>query len=78
MRALAERLPQHEDKLMTIAERLEQKVARGRGGYPAGSSAGALEKPREIACQLQKMGMTPEQLSQATGLSMTELKKITH
>ncbi len=25
MRALAERLPQHEDKLMTIAERLEQK-----------------------------------------------------
>ncbi len=37
MRALAERLPQHEDKLMTIAERLEQK---GRSG-----SRRLIEKP---------------------------------
>ncbi|MDC3714510.1 Rpn family recombination-promoting nuclease/putative transposase, partial [Escherichia coli] len=68
MRALAERLPQHEDKLMTIAERLEQK----------GRQEGALEKALAIACQLQKMGMTPEQIKQATGLSDDELKKITH
>ncbi|HCN5678182.1 TPA: Rpn family recombination-promoting nuclease/putative transposase [Escherichia coli] len=64
MRALAERLPQHEDKLMTIAERLEQK--------------GALEKALAIARQLQKMGMTPEQIKQATGLSEAELKKVIH
>ncbi|EFO6280018.1 Rpn family recombination-promoting nuclease/putative transposase, partial [Escherichia coli] len=61
-------LPQHEDKLMTIAERLEQK----------GRQEGALEKALAIACQLQKMGMTPEQIKQATGLSDDELKKITH
>lgn len=64
MRALAARLPQHEDKLMTIAERLEQK--------------GRLEEKQAIARQLQKMGMTPEQIKQATGLSDDELKKIVH
>ncbi len=53
---------------MTIAERLEQK----------GRQEGALEKALAIACQLQKMGMTPEQIKQATGLSDDELKKITH
>ena len=72
MRALAERLPQHEDKLMTIAERLEQK------GRQEGRMEGALEKALAIACQLQKMGMTPEQIKQATGLSDDELKKIIH
>ncbi|EPW6347922.1 Rpn family recombination-promoting nuclease/putative transposase, partial [Escherichia coli] len=88
MRALAERLPQHEDKLMTIAERLEQKgrqegrmEGRMEGhmeGRMEGRMEGALEKALAIACQLQKMGMTPEQIKQATGLSDDELKKITH
>ncbi|MDZ8658440.1 transposase, partial [Escherichia coli] len=59
MRALAERLPQHEDKLMTIAERLEQKGRQE--GRMEGRMEGALEKALAIACQLQKMGMTPEQ-----------------
>lgn len=68
MRALAERLPQHEDKLMTIAERLEQK----------GRLEGSIERAQEIARQLQKMGMTPEQIKQATGLSDAELKKVIH
>ncbi|EDN5730540.1 transposase, partial [Salmonella enterica subsp. enterica serovar Ajiobo] len=31
-----------------------------------------------IARQLQKMGMTPEQIKQATGLSDAELKKVIH
>ncbi|CSG82764.1 putative transposase [Shigella sonnei] len=62
MRALAERLPQHEDKLMTIAERLIQK--------------GALEVAREIACRLRDMGWTPERIQEATGLSGEELKKL--
>ncbi|ENO1663195.1 hypothetical protein ACA851_004736 [Escherichia coli] len=43
-----------------------------------GRQEGALEKALAIACQLQKMGMTPEQIRQATGLSDDELKKITH
>ncbi|SJH88173.1 Uncharacterised protein [Shigella sonnei] len=43
-----------------------------------GRMEGALEKALAIACQLQKMGMTPEQIKQATGLSDDELKKITH
>ena len=76
MRALAARLPQHEDKQMTKAERLEQK---GRQvGWMVGRMEGALEKALAIACQLQKMGMTPEKIKQATGLSDDELKKITH
>ena len=57
---------------MTIAERLEQK------GRQEGRMEGALEKALAIACQLQKMGMTPEQIKQATGLSEAELKNITH
>ncbi|EHX2188045.1 Rpn family recombination-promoting nuclease/putative transposase [Salmonella enterica subsp. enterica serovar Kedougou] len=64
MQGLAARLPQHEEKIMTLAERLEQK--------------GEIKKAREIARQLQKMGMTPEQIKQATGLSDAELKKIIH
>ncbi|EJJ6318568.1 hypothetical protein PF812_004791 [Salmonella enterica] len=47
-------------------------------GRMEGRMEGALEKALAIACQLQKMGMTPEQIRQATGLSDDELKKITH
>ncbi|EGI5049456.1 Rpn family recombination-promoting nuclease/putative transposase, partial [Salmonella enterica subsp. enterica serovar Montevideo] len=72
MRALAARLPQHEDKLMTIAERLEQK------GREEGRQEGAAEKAQAIARQLRNMGMTPEQIKQATGLSDAELKKVIH
>ncbi|EHG4046986.1 transposase, partial [Salmonella enterica] len=54
----------HEDELMTIAERLEQK--------------GQKEKALEIAVRLQKMGLPFEQIKQATGLSDAELKKIIH
>lgn len=53
---------------MTIAERLEQK----------GRLEGSIERAQEIARQLQKMGMTPEQIKQATGLSDAELKKVIH
>lgn len=51
---------------MTIAERLEQK----------GRLEGSIERAREIARQLQKMGMTPEQIKQATGLSEDELQQM--
>ncbi|ECC1508127.1 Rpn family recombination-promoting nuclease/putative transposase [Salmonella enterica subsp. houtenae] len=51
---------------MTIAERPEQK----------GREEGAAEKAQAIARQLRNMGMTPEQIEQATGLSGAELKKL--
>lgn len=49
---------------MTLAETLKQE--------------GAIESAQKIARQLQKMGMTPEQIKQATGLSDAELKKNLH
>ncbi|ECF7068425.1 hypothetical protein XS74_22705 [Salmonella enterica subsp. enterica] len=57
-------------ELMTIAERPEQK------GREEGRQEGAAEKAQTIARQLRNMGMTPEQIEQATGLSGAELKKL--
>ncbi|EAA4192901.1 hypothetical protein DPK04_19710 [Salmonella enterica subsp. enterica serovar Mikawasima] len=65
-------------ELMTIAERLEQK-GREEGrkeGLQKGRQEGAAEKAQAIARQLRNMGMTPEQIEQATGLSGAELKKL--
>ncbi|EIW4249709.1 hypothetical protein MDN04_004298 [Salmonella enterica] len=65
-------------ELMTIAERLEQK-GREEGreeGLQEGRQEGAAEKAQAIARQLRNMGMTPEQIKQATGLSGAELKKL--
>ncbi|EJJ4922801.1 hypothetical protein VW632_003992 [Salmonella enterica] len=69
-------------ELMTIAERLEQKgreEGRKEGlqeGLQEGRHEGAAEKAQTIARQLRNMGMTPEQIEQATGLSGAELKKL--
>ncbi|EAA8321020.1 Rpn family recombination-promoting nuclease/putative transposase [Salmonella enterica subsp. enterica] len=61
-------------ELMTIAERLEQKGRKE--GLQEGRQEGAAEKAQAIARQLRNMGMTPEQIEQATGLSGAELKKL--
>ncbi|EBG6971496.1 hypothetical protein GEM17_22415 [Salmonella enterica] len=69
-------------ELMTIAERLEQKgreEGREEGrkeGLQEGRQEGAAEKAQAIARQLRNMGMTSEQIEQATGLSGAELKKL--
>ncbi|WP_413247223.1 hypothetical protein [Salmonella enterica] len=63
---------------MTIAERLEQK-GREEGrkeDLQEGRQEGAAEKAQAIARQLRNMGMTSEQIEQATGLSGAELKKL--
>lgn len=65
---LVQQLPQHEETLMTIAERLELK----------GRQEGRQEEAIKIATQLIKMGMPPETVRQATGLSDDELKKLRH
>lgn len=67
---------------MTIAERLRQE------GYPEeymvtyiqayilGYMEGSLKAQRTIARRLWDMGMTPEQIKQATGLSEDELQQM--
>lgn len=65
---------------MTIAERLELK-GRQEGrleGRQEGIQKGRVKEKQAIARQLQKMGMTPEQIKQATGISEDELQKIMH
>ncbi|HCL5325217.1 TPA: hypothetical protein N2G48_003890, partial [Salmonella enterica] len=45
-------------------------------GRQEGRQEGAAEKAQAIARQLRNMGMTLEQIEQATGLSGAELKKL--
>ncbi|MGX5056971.1 Rpn family recombination-promoting nuclease/putative transposase [Enterobacter asburiae] len=92
MRALAERLPQHEDELMTIAQQLEQKgiekgIAQGRmegiqlgeqRGIEKGRHEGKLEGKLEVARSLLKMGMSHESVLEATGLTADDLAQIRH
>lgn len=80
MRALAERLPQHEDELMTIAQQLEQKgIEKGiQLGRQEGRDEGKLEGKLEVARSLLKMGMSHESVLEATGLTADELAQIHH
>lgn len=84
MRALAERLPQHEDELMTIAQQLEQKgIDKGiqlgeQRGIEKGRHEGKLEGKLEVARSLLKMGMPIESVQEATGLSEDDLAQIRH
>ncbi|MEG2263611.1 MAG: Rpn family recombination-promoting nuclease/putative transposase [Acinetobacter sp.] len=63
MRALAERLPQHEDELMTIAQQLEQKgIEKGRAegiqlGRQEGHLEGKLEGKLEVARTMLQNGL---------------------
>ncbi|EBX2707073.1 hypothetical protein DRL16_22140 [Salmonella enterica subsp. enterica serovar Bredeney] len=69
---------------MTIAERLRQEgypeeyVVTYIQAYILGYMKGILEERQTIAQRLWNMGMTPEQIKQATRISEDELKKITH
>jgi len=72
LQTLAQRLPQHEDSIMTLAERLKQE------GIQQGIQKGRMEEKLDIARQLQKTGMSFAQICQITGLSEAELKNITH
>jgi predicted transposase/invertase (TIGR01784 family) len=80
MRALAERLPQHEDELMTIAQQLEQKgIEKGiQLGRQEGRSEGKLEGKLDVARNLLKMGMSHESVLEATGLTEDDLAQIRH
>ena len=68
VRNLAQRVPQHEDELMTIAQQLEQK----------GLEKGRQEGKMEVARNLLQKGIPLESVSELTGLSNDELAKIRH
>lgn len=80
MRALAERLPQHEDELMTIAQQLEQiGVEKGiKLGEQRGIEKGEREASLKIARSLLKMGMSHKSVLEATGLTEDDLAQIRH
>lgn len=84
MRALAQRLPQHEDELMTIAQQLEQiGIEKGlKQGIQLGEERG-IEKGRnegklEVARSLLKMGMPHASVLEATGLTEDDLAQLRH
>lgn len=64
IRELAQRVPQHEDELMTIAQQLEQK--------------GRQEASLKIARNLLASGMDSQLVMKMTGLTEKELKQIRH
>ncbi|WP_313383260.1 Rpn family recombination-promoting nuclease/putative transposase [Pantoea sp.] len=70
VRELAQRMPQQEDALMTIAEQLKQE------GRKEGKREGMLEGKREVARSLLKMKLPREAILQATGLKEEDLARI--
>nr|WP_244989272.1 Rpn family recombination-promoting nuclease/putative transposase [Pantoea cypripedii] len=84
IRNLAQRVPQHEDELMTIAQQLEQKgIEKGRQegmqmGEEKGRLEGKLEGKLEVASKLIKTGMSLQSVKEITGLSDEDLAQIRH
>ncbi|QZN96630.1 Rpn family recombination-promoting nuclease/putative transposase [Symbiopectobacterium purcellii] len=72
VRQLAQRVPQHGDELMTIAEQLEQK------GIEKGSKEGRREATLDIARELLQNGVELGIVMKSTGLSEEELAKLRH
>lgn len=68
VRNLAQKVPQHEDELMTIAQQLEQK----------GLDKGRIEGKMEVARKLLENGIPLESVRELTGLSDNDLAKIRH
>jgi predicted transposase/invertase (TIGR01784 family) len=88
MRALAERLPQHEDELMTIAQQLEQKgiekgieLGRMEGiqlGEQRGIEKGRHEGKLEVARAMLENGLDRNTVMKMTGLTEDDLAQIRH
>jgi recombination-promoting nuclease RpnB len=84
VRNLAQKVPQHEDALMTIAQQLEQKgieIGRQEGlqlGEMKGRQEGKLEERFELAGKMLKSGIPLQKVKELTGLSDEVLSKIHH
>lgn len=79
-RELAQKVPQHGEMLMNIAEQLKDE-GRQEGmqlGRQEGLQLGRQESLQDVAARLLKMGMSTETVKQATGLSEEDLKKLRH
>ncbi|MGL2055572.1 Rpn family recombination-promoting nuclease/putative transposase, partial [Escherichia coli] len=72
LQTLAQRLPQHEDNIMTLAERIEQK------GIAKGIEQGKLEGKLETARNMLNAGMDRQAVLQMTGLSNDQLNMLKH
>ncbi len=80
IRSLAHRLPEHEESLMTIAQKLEQK-GEARGivkGRVEGRVEGAQETALKIARTMLANGLDRATVMKMTGLSEEELTQIHH
>ncbi|MDF7662788.1 Rpn family recombination-promoting nuclease/putative transposase [Erwiniaceae bacterium L1_54_6] len=84
VRNLAQRVPQHEDELMTIAQQLEQKgIEKGiQLGEQKGRQEGKLEGERDatlkIARTMLKSGLDRSTVMKMTGLTEEELLRLRH
>lgn len=80
LQELARRSPQHEEILMTIAQRLEQK-AREEGillGEQRGIEKGEREATLKIARTMLQSGIDRNTVMAMTGLTEEDLRRITH
>lgn len=88
VRTLAQRVPQHEDALMTIAQQLEQKgIEKGleeglqlgeQRGLVKGRSEGERSAAQKIARTMLQNGLPHSLVAEMTGLSDDDLAQIAH
>ena len=84
VRELAQRVPQHGDALMTIAQQLEQKgiekgIRLGRQeGLNEGKLQGKLEGKLEVARTMLQNGIDRNTVIKMTGLTEDDLAQIRH
>lgn len=84
LRTLAQRVPQHEDALMTIAQQLEQKgIEKGiqlgeQRGLEKGRSEGGRAAALKIARTMLQNGLYPHVVAEMTVLSDDDLAQFCH
>lgn len=74
VRTLAQRVPQHEDALMTIAQQLEQKGVEK--GMERGMEKGRKEEALKIARNMLQNGIDRSAVIKMTGVTEDELAQI--
>ncbi|CAI1962976.1 Putative transposase, YhgA-like [Serratia quinivorans] len=77
---LASRVPEHEDTLMTIAEKLREE-GRQKGhmeGWQEGRQEGEHEAAIKIACAMLDSGLDRDSVMKMTGLTADDLAQIRH
>ncbi|ECD5634353.1 Rpn family recombination-promoting nuclease/putative transposase, partial [Salmonella enterica subsp. enterica serovar Richmond] len=79
-RELAQRVPQHGDALMTIAQQLEQKgIEKGiQLGEQRGIEKGEREATLKIARTMLQNGIDRNTVMKMTGLTEEDLAQISH